>query len=196
MPFVSASRLALAAAVLAGSLAAPSLAHAHLSLAGKPARETPPRKGIVIGVGVSPGVALLMPRGFVPVTRLHYIIGGAITDRFTLGVDIGGTAILSERTIATKNKLGFNADVVGTGFIGRGFTVRAGLGVASHAPALAFDPFKAGVGGVAGLGYEFRVMERMGLGLGLDYDLRVRTDGIPVQTVTFGLRIVGYLNKK
>jgi hypothetical protein len=196
MPFAAALRLALPTAVLFASLAVPSLASARLALAGSSARETPPRKGLLIGVGVSPGVALLMPRGFVPVTRLHYMIGGAITDRFTLGVDIGGTAILAERTIATKNKFGFNADVVGTGFMGRGFYIRAGLGVASHVPALAFDPFKAGVGGVAGIGYEFRVLERMGLGLGLDYDLRVRTDGIPAQTVTFGLRIVGYLNKK
>jgi hypothetical protein len=53
-----------------------------------------------------------------------------------------------------------------------------------------------GVGGSLGLGYEFRVLERVGLGLGADYDVRVRMDGRPAQTWLFGLRFTGYLNKK
>ena len=55
---------------------------------------------------------------------------------------------------------------------------------------------KPGVGGSLGLGYEFRVLQRIGIGLGVDYDARFRIDGRLAQTWLFGLRFTGYLKKK
>lgn len=152
-------------------------------------RETPPRKGIYVGGHVRPGAAGIVDT-FVPVVRGDYEIGGGITDRFTLGVALGGTAYLA------LGKGSFNVDVVARRYFGKGFYLRGALGVSSHVPAMASVPMSPAVGGSLGLGYEFRVLERLGLGLGADYDLRLRTDGRAGQAWLFGLRFTAYLNKK
>jgi hypothetical protein len=152
-------------------------------------RETLPRHGVYTGANIRLGAAG-MGDTFVPVVRGDFEIGGGISDHFTLGVALGGTAYLG------LNKVSFNADLVGHRFIGKGFFLRGALGVASRAPAMAFVPMVPGVGGSVGLGYEFRVLERLGLGLGGDYDLRVRMDGRVAQTWLVGLRFTAYLNKK
>jgi hypothetical protein len=151
--------------------------------------ETPPRKGIYTGVNVRPGAAGIVST-FVPVVRGEYEIGGGITDRFTLGVALGGTAYLG------LDMGSFNADVVAYRFFGKGFFLRGALGVGSHLPAMGSVHMRPGVGGSVGLGYEFRVLERLGVGLGGDYDLRMRMDGRAAQTWLLGLRFTVYLNKK
>jgi hypothetical protein len=164
---------------------------------GKPARvkkervkrETPPRRGVYVGANVRLGAAGMV-NTFIPVIRGEYEIGGGITDRFTLGVAVGGTGFLG------LDKGSFDANIVAHRFIGKGFFLRAAAGVASRAPTLAAVPMMPALGGSLGLGYEFRVLERLGIGLGGDYDLRVRTDGRMAQTWFFGLRFTGYLNKK
>lgn len=152
-------------------------------------RETPPRKGIYVGANVRPGAAGMVS-SFIPVIRGEYEVGGGITDRFTLGVALGGTGYLG------LNKGSFDANIVAHRFFGKGLFLRAMAGVASRSPAMAPVPMMPAVGGSLGLGYEFRVLERVGIGLGADYDLRVRTDGRLAQTWLFGLRFTGYLNKK
>jgi hypothetical protein len=177
-------------------LAPASAQAAELQIAGgKPEREprvkreTLPRKGIYIGANVRPGAAGIVST-FVPVVRGEFEIGGGITDRFTLGVALGGTAYLG------LDMGSFDADVVAHRFIGKGFFLRGALGVGSHLPALGSVHMRPGVGGSVGLGYEFRVLERLGVGLGGDYDLRMRMDGRAAQTWLLGLRFTAYLNKK
>lgn len=171
----------------------PVSAQASLKIAGaKPERErreTPPRRGIYVGANVRPGAAAF-GNTFVPVVRGDYEVGGGVTDHFTLGVAIGGTGYLA------LDKGSFNADVVAHRFFGKGLFLRGALGVSSRVPAMASVPTLPGLGGALGLGYEFRVLERMGLGLGVDYDLRLRMDGRPAQAWFVGLRFTGYLNKK
>ncbi len=174
----------------------PVSAQASLKIAGGRAervpreqRETFPRRGIYLGANVRMGAAGIVDT-FVPVVRGDYEIGGGVTDRFTLGVALGGTAYLG------LDKGSFNADVVAHRFFGKGLFLRGALGVASRVPATASVPMVPGVGGSVGFGYEFRVLERLGLGLGGDYDLRMRMDGRVAQTWLLGLRFTGYLNKK
>lgn len=155
----------------------------------RPHRETPPRRGIYVGAHVRPGAAGIVDT-FVPVVRGEYEVGGGITDRFTLGVAVGGTAYLG------LDKGSFDANVVAHRFFGKGLFLRGAAGVASRSPAMASVPMVPGLGGALGLGYEFRVLDRVGLGLGVDYDLRVRMDGRMAQTWLFGLRFTGYLDKK
>lgn len=174
----------------------PVSAQASLKMAGGRAKreradrgETPPRKGINVGVNIRPGAAG-MGGTFIPAVRAEHEVGGGITDRFTLGVALGGTAYLG------IEKGSFNADIVARRFFGRGFYLRGALGVMSHAPALGSDRMRPAVGGQLGLGYEFRIFERLGLGLGVDYDGRLRNDGRASQTWLMGLRFTGYLDKK
>ena len=171
----------------------PASAQAGLQIAGGRAqrerKETPPRKGMNVGASIRVGAAG-MQGSFIPVVRGEYEISGGITDRFTLGVTLGGTGYLG------IEKGSFNADLVARRFFGRGFFLRGSLGVMSHAPALGSDRMRPAVGGQLGMGYEFRVLEKLGLGLGVDYDGRLRNDGRPSQTLLIGLRFTGYLNKK
>lgn len=162
---------------------------------GKPERakrerkETPPRQGIYVGANVRPGAAA-MANTFIPVIRGEYEVGGGITDRFTLGVALGGTAYLG------LEKGSFDANIVANRFFGRGFFLRATAGVASRSPVMGSAAMMPGVGGSLGLGYEFRIFERVAVGLGGDYDVRARIDGGIAQTWLFGLRFTGYLKKK
>lgn len=174
----------------------PASARASLKIAGaKPERakrerrETPPRQGIYLGVNARPGAAGI-GNTFIPVVRVDHEIGGGITDHFTLGVAVGGTAYLG------LDKASFNTDLVARRFFGKGLFLRGALGVSSRVPAMAPVPMVPGVGGAVGLGYEFRVLERVGLGLSVDYDLRLRMDGRVAQAWFAGLRFTAYLNKK
>ncbi len=179
------------------TLLVPSIAQAsELQMAGGKGartrirdREVPPRQGIALGVGVRPG-AVAMSGAYIPSLRAQFELSGGVSDRFTLGVALGGTAYLG------LDSGSFNGDIVAYRFFGRGLWLRGALGVASHAPALASVPPSPALGGVAGLGYEFRVFERMALGLGADYDMRVRIDGRLAHAFFVGLRFTGYLDKK
>ncbi len=181
-------------------LIVPASAQAKLQIAGgkseRPKRqkrekrwETLPRRGIYLSGTVRPGAAGFT-NTFAPALQNQWEIGGGISDHFTLGVALGGTAYLGLDTNS------FDADIVGHRFIGKGLFVRGAAGVKSRAPALAMVPMTPAVGGALGLGYEFRVLERIGVGLGVDYDLRMRVDGRVSQAWFFGLRFAAYLNKK
>lgn len=176
----------LAPLALAVSLV-PSIAHAELRLGGD--GEKVERKGFMVGLSLLPG-AMRSGRSFVPTMRLRYALGGGINDHITIATEFG---IHKPFGIKSK-KIGFDVDVVATGYLGR-FFVRGGVGVASWAYAPAKDPFKPGVGGLVGAGWEFALGRRVGLGIGLDYDARVRPDRLVAQTLLFGLRLTGYPKK-
>ncbi|MEM9463018.1 MAG: hypothetical protein AAGF11_53245 [Myxococcota bacterium] len=174
----------------------PASAHASLQIAGGKAtrekrqkRETLPRKGIYLAGSLSPGAAG-HGGATVPVLRNQWEIGAGVSDHFTLGVSLGGSAYVGREPKA------FNADLVAHRFIGKGVFLRGALGVTSRAPSFTRLLTKPAVGGAAGLGYEFRVFERIGVGLSMDYDLRVRVDAQLAHTVVAGLRFAVYLNKK
>ncbi|MEM7158070.1 MAG: hypothetical protein AAF799_34835 [Myxococcota bacterium] len=151
--------------------------------------ETKPRKGINVSGSVQMGTVAIS-QTFVPAVRSQFEVGGGITDRFTLGLAVGGTSYLA------LDKGSFNADLVGRRFFGKGFYLLGAVGVSSHVPSLASVPMSPAIGGAAGLGYEFRLFERVGMALGANYDARIRTDGRLGQAWLFGLRFTGYLNKK
>lgn len=174
----------------------PASAHASLQIAGDKAKrekrqkwETLPRKGIYLAGSLSPGAA---GHGgtTVPVVRNQWEIGAGVSDHFTLGVSLGGSAYVG------RDPKAFNADLVAHRFIGKGAFLRGALGVTSRAPSFTRLLTKPAMGGAAGLGYEFRVLERVGVALSVDYDLRVRTDAQIAHTVLAGLRFAIYLNKK
>lgn len=175
----------------------PAAAKAELQLAGGKAPrskligkwETHPRRGIMVGSSVSVG-AIGYVNTAVPVLRGSFEFGGGITDRFTLGMSLGGTSYLG------LDKGSFNGDVVGYRYFGRGAYIRGALGVASHVPTMAAVPVSPGFGGTVGFGYEFRLFKRVGMALAVDYDGRIRTDGRAGQAVLLGLRFTGFLNKK
>ncbi len=172
-------------------VALPSVAKADLKLAGRPrlARgETHARQGISPRMGVRSGMAIV-PNGFVPTIAVDWGFFGGITDRFTLGVQASLIGYLGL-------KAGGGADIVAERFFGRGFYLHAALGAQGNLPARAADVQRAGVGGFGGLGYEFRIFERMALALGVDYDARVRTDGLYSQMVLMGVNFRGYIHKK
>jgi hypothetical protein len=177
----------LACIALAATFALPSVARADLRLGGSGERVE--RKGFMIGLSLLPGVTR-SGKSFAPAMRMRYALGGGVHEAVTLATEFG---IHKPFGIKSK-KIGFDVDVVATGYIGR-FFVRGGVGVSSWAYAAARDPYKPGLGGLVGLGWEFPMSERIGLGLGLDYDARVRPDGLLAQTVLFGLRLNAYPKK-
>jgi hypothetical protein len=177
-------------------LVLPTTAHADLQLAGRraarrdarQARETPVRQGFSPRGGVRTGMAIV-PNGFVPAITVDWGLAGGITDHFTLGVQASFVGYLGLEA-------GGGADIVAERFFGRGAFVRLGAGAQGNLPARALDVQRAGFGGHAGAGYEFRLFERVGLALSVDYDGRLRTDGRYAQMVLFGLNFRGYLKKK
>jgi hypothetical protein len=173
--------------VLFASLLAPSIAHADLRIGRD--REPVERKGLMLGLSLLPGVAAA-GRTPVPVMRMRYVLGGGITNNVTLATEFG---IHKPLGIKAK-KIGLDLDVVLTGYLGR-FFVRGGAGASTWAYAAARDPFKPGVGGLVGIGWEFRIAERLGLGIGIDYDARVRPDRLVAQTLLLGIRFTGYVKK-
>lgn len=152
------------------------------------ADDPPERKGFAFGFAVTPG-AIAMGRGFAAATRVRQLLGGAITDRVVLASELG------LQVVHGSKKVGFLGDVVLQGFVGRGFYVRGATGVVTNSPALARDRLLPSVGGAIGIGYEFQPVRRFGVALGLDYDVRMRTDRTLSQGIFLGVRFTGYPRK-
>ena len=180
--------LPLSVLALAASVAVPSIARADLRIGGD--RDPIERKGLMLGLSLQPGI-MRAGKTFAPAMRFRYVLGGGIRDNVTLATELGLHKPLGLHT----KKIGFDADIVLTGYIGR-FFVRGGVGASTWAYVAARDPNKPGVGGLVGIGWEFPLGDRVGLGLGLDYDARVRPDRLVAQTLLVGLRLQGYLRKR
>lgn len=154
----------------------------------EPRWETPNRRGFVLGMRMVSGATLHGPQGFTPITRISYTPGGAITRHFTLGADLGVTALWDDK------KASFHGDAVGKLFITKGLFLRGSAGVASHT-YVAGDR-KAAIGGSVGTGWEFPLGKKGFLALGADYDARVRGDRFLVRTMLFGISIGGYKKRE
>jgi hypothetical protein len=158
-------------------------------------RETLDRQGVLTGVSVSPGMAIVS-KGFLPTIRGGFLIGGAVRPRVLVHADIGGLAYLG------YNKGSFATDVIVTGIAAKAVLIRAGVGGSSALPSRSGELFRPGFGGLVGLGYEFDVVKsernngRMLLQLSVDYDARIRIDGQYAQAVGLSLRLVGLLGRR
>lgn len=145
------------------------------------------RKGFYIGTGMTTGMTTQFG-SFIPSISYRMEIGGGVTDRITLGISGG----LTGHQDIPKGSAGV-ADVVMQGFIHRGLYMKLGFGATSHAPARGLQR-RPGVGGIMGAGYEFRPLRVLGVALGLEYEGRVRTDGVYTQAIVFGLSLRAYLD--
>lgn len=161
-------RLALSAC-LAATLA-PTNVRAD-DLVRATSHETPPRKGFYAEMALRPG-GVAVRDGLVPAMRTHLTIGGGLTDRFKLGMQLSIGGYMN----GVKNPaVGF--DTIATGYVWRGLYLRAGAGLVSRIPLQAAGAAsRPGYGGVVGLGYEWTLKKGAGLGLGADLDLRTTTD--------------------
>ena len=91
-----------------------------------------------------------------------------------------------------KAGLGFGGDLEGTGFVWKGFYLRLGLGAAGVPVASGDRSISVGVGGRAGLGYEFFLNQTVAMSVGADYDLRMVSGGGAVSAALVGVRIIWY----
>lgn len=173
--------------------AVPSVAEAKLEIATSRAKkerpEPKPRKGIYVGGSLTVGSSLVT-RGFVPSVGYRMEFGGGLSDRITLGAEGG---LEGHQGIAPG--LAGRVNVVLTGFVRRGLFIRVGPGVTSIAVARA-ERMRPGLGGLGGLGYEFRPLKRMALAVGVDYEANIRTDGRFAQAFVLSLRMRGYFSPK
>ncbi|MBL9100272.1 MAG: hypothetical protein JNL82_04895 [Myxococcales bacterium] len=163
------ARLAALACLAASSLA-PTLARAD-DLVRATSYETPPRKGFYAEMALRPG-GVAVRDGLVPAMRTHLTIGGGLTDRFKLGMQLSISGYMNG---VKKPAVGF--DTVATAYVWRGLYLRAGAGLISAVPLHAGGAdARPAYGGSAGLGYEWTLKKGAGLGLGGDLDLRATTD--------------------
>ncbi|MCA9690106.1 MAG: hypothetical protein R3A51_17435 [Nannocystaceae bacterium] len=180
----------LAAAICAGLwLAAPSQAQASVVGSQGIEIEGPQdRRGFFIGVGATFGATYMTPaQTFIPPLRADFIIGGGVTKRFTLGLDmfVGGYA-----TGRPGSKVLFGGDVEATGFVWRGLYLRGGLGGAGMPSTT--GSLSAGVGGKFGIGYEFWLNQTAAMSVDLSYDLRFVPDDGMRHSPMLGVRFLWY----
>lgn len=148
------------------------------------------RRGLYVGAGLGFGGTFFYYDDFIPATRLDFTIGGGVTKRFTLGADLHVTPYL-QRSVGVA----FGGDIEFTGYVWRGFYLRGGLGAAGvpkRDPTRSFDEVEGmtvGLGGAAGVGYEFWLNSTAALGVGITYDARfVPGDTFPRQALLVGMR--------
>ncbi|MCB9707030.1 MAG: hypothetical protein H6711_34635 [Myxococcales bacterium] len=139
------------------------------------------RRGFFIGPGLNFG-AQFFSNTLVPAMRLDLNFGGGVTKNFTLGANINLGVYLANRQ---DRQVFFGGDIEGTGFVYKGFFLRGGIGGAGVPRGDGTSDVALGVGGLAGLGYEFWLNQSAALNLGLHYDIRY----IPGS----GLRHGGYI---
>ncbi len=150
------------------------------------------RRGFFIGTGLGFGGTFFWYNDFFPAARLDLALGGGITKRFTLGVDLHVTPYLMRKT-----GVAFGGDIEATGYLFRGLYLRGALG-ASGVPKRGPDDNEAkgltvGLGGALGFGYEFFLNSTAAMGAGFTYDARfIPGSKFPRQTLLVGLRFSWY----
>ncbi|MEM9457244.1 MAG: hypothetical protein AAGF11_23905 [Myxococcota bacterium] len=152
------------------------------------------RRGLYVGAGLGFGGTFFYYDDFIPATRLDFNIGGGVGKRLTVGANLHLTPYL-QRSVGVA----FGGDVELTGYVWRGFYLRGALGVAAvpdRDPTRSFDEVEGmtvGVGGAAGLGYEFWLNSTAAMSAGLTYDARfVPGDTFPRQALLVGLRFTWF----
>jgi hypothetical protein len=171
-------------------IAAPSSAEASVSgRRGIEIEGAQDRRGFYVGAGLGFGGTFFWYDDFIPATRLDLALGGGVTERFTLGVDLHLTPYL-QRGVGVA----FGGDIEATGYVWRGLYLRGGLG-ASGVPKRNTDTgedtdgLTVGLGGAFSAGYEFFLNSTAAMGAGITYDARVIPgDTFPRQTLLVGAR--------
>ena len=198
MPTLKSLPLHLAAAA---SLYAASTSVAHASVVGRNGIEiegAQDRRGFYMGAGIGFGATFFASPLFastykdasnvIPSGRLELSLGGGISKRITLGVNLYG-GFFSNSRFGTHPL--FGGDVEGYFYVVKGFFIRTGLGAAG-VPSGDGKKVKFGVGGLLGLGYEFWLNQTAALSVALSYDLRaVPGDGLR-HTPYLGVRFAWY----
>lgn len=182
------ARLVLVVSLAVAGLLVPRVATADTTAIAE--KHVPERKpGVQLSLGFASGLVLFR-RGFVPTSRVSYMVGGVLTDRFSLGAELSGAFHFG------RPKSAFVGDIVATTLLSRRLMLRTAVGVTTNAPIRIEKETTPGAGGLVGLAYEFPLFKHGGLAVGIDYDARVRADGHAAQTVLFGLRFAGRPPKK
>lgn len=151
------------------------------------------RRGFFIGTGIGFGGTFFYYDDFVPATRVDLVLGGGVTERFTLGADLHVTPYLAKGV-----GVAFGGDVEARGFMWRGLYLGGGLGL-SGVPKRSIEAgsdtkgITVGLGGKVDFGYEFFLNTSAALGVGLTYDARfVPGSRFPRQTALIGVRFAWY----
>lgn len=152
------------------------------------------RRGLYVGAGLGFGGTFFWYDDFIPASRIDFAIGGGVTKRLTLGANLHVTPYLQKSV-----GVAFGGDIEATGYVWRGFYLRGALGVAGvpkRDPTRSFDEVKGmtvGIGGAAGLGYEFFLNATAAMSAGFTYDARfVPGDTFPRQALLVGLRFTWF----
>lgn len=187
----------LAASVIAGGVWLGGATEADAAVPGRRGLEIEgarDRRGLYVGGGLGFGGTFFYYDDFIPATRLDFNIGGGVNKRLTIGADLHLTPYL-KRSVGVA----FGGDIEMTGYVWRGFYLRGALGVAAvprRDPTRSFDEvdgMTVGVGGAAGLGYEFWLNSTAALGAGFTYDARfVPGDTFPRQALLVGVRFTWF----
>ena len=151
------------------------------------------RRGFFVGAGIGFGGTFFWYDDFVPATRIDLVLGGGVTERFTLGADLHVTPYL-----ARDVGVAFGGDVEARGYMWRGLYLGGGLGL-SGVPKRSIESqpeergITVGLGGKVDFGYEFFLNSTAALGVGLTYDARfVPGSRFPRQTALIGVRFAWY----
>jgi hypothetical protein len=188
--------LALALATAGASVVLLGAGEAQAAVRGKQGIEIEgamDRRGFFVGAGIGFGGTFFYYDDFVPATRIDLVLGGGVTERFTLGADLHVTPYL-----ARDVGVAFGGDVEARGYMWRGLYLGGGLGL-SGVPKRSIEagsPEKGitvGLGGKVDFGYEFWLNSTAALGVGLTFDARfVPGSRFPRQTALVGVRFAWY----
>lgn len=155
--------------VAAGAAAMLSPDEAHAAVEGKKGLEIEgprDRRGFMGGFGAGFGATYISNR-FVPAPRFEFTLGGGITKRLTLGADV-----FFAKYLGAGEGWGVGGDFEVSWFIIKGLFIRGGGGVHGLPVQQGESAFGAGVGGKAGLGYEFWINSTAAFSLSAEYDYR------------------------
>lgn len=190
-------RTVLGGSLLVGAVYLGAPAQAEAAVSGRRGMEVEgarDRRGLYVGAGLGFGGTFFYYDDFIPATRLDFSLGGGVTKRLTLGANLHITPYL-QRSVGVA----FGGDIEFTGYVWRGFYLRGGLGAAGvpkRDPTRSFDEVEGmtvGLGGAAGLGYEFFLNATAAMSAGFTYDARfIPGDTFPRQALLVGLRFTWF----
>ncbi|MFV8751045.1 hypothetical protein ACNOYE_10910 [Nannocystaceae bacterium ST9] len=132
------------------------------------------RRGIYIGPGVMFGFSA-MKKTIVPDVGLSLHFGGGVGKRVTLGLNLYGAKYLGRQEGASSWV--FGGDFEATAFAWRGLYFRLGAGGQGLPAGDPRNTLTVGIGGNAGVGYEFWLNASAAASIGLTYDFRYVTGG-------------------
>ncbi|MCB9566233.1 MAG: hypothetical protein H6710_03285 [Myxococcales bacterium] len=168
--------LALTALAPARAQASEAMMATDVQLAGDPPKRVrkpgPLETGFYGELAWRPAMTFF-ETGVVPQMRLSLALGGKLSSRFKLAAH-PHVDIYLDRPKAS----GVGIDMIGTVYTWKRAYVRWGFGAHSGVPNARDDrASRPGLGGLAGLGYEWHLKKKVHMGAGLDLDVRWLKDG-------------------